>query len=122
MRTFGSIEVSLGRQQLRCQDSAAGCPPQSVVGKADKLHVVDMVGADTPHRNSHATLQISIQTGLGTVILLKHMEELLGGTGQSQLLRFALEAAHQLFGGFHIHFLLEVNKDRGKWMWKPPKS
>ena len=79
-------DVALFAQQLGQQDSAAGGAAEGVVAQADELIVVLGVGPQTADGHGHAVFQIPVQTGLGTVGLLKIVEELLGSRGQFQLL------------------------------------
>lgn len=65
----------------------AGGTSEGVVGQADKFIVVLSILPQTPQRDRHAFLKITMQTGLGHVILLKIVEELLGRAGKRQLLR-----------------------------------
>ena len=79
-------QIPLGAQQLGQQDRAAGSAAQGVVAQTHELIVVLGVGPQAAQGDSHAALQLPVQLGLGTVGLLKVVEELLGGGGRGQLL------------------------------------
>ena len=75
------IHKSVGAEQLGQQDGAAGGTAQGVVGQTHKLIIVLAVLAQTTQGYGHTTLQVAVQLGLGHIILLKILEELLGGGG-----------------------------------------
>ena len=92
------VDIPLGAQQLGQQDPAAGGAPEGVVAQAHEFVVVLAVGAEAAGGDGHSPLQVPVQPYLGTVGLLKVVDELLGGGGQLQLLGPALEAPPRLTG------------------------
>src|SRR5699024_4209434 len=109
----GSVQIALGCQQLGQQDAAAGRTPQGVVAHAGKLVVKEGVLPQAADADGHAVLGVAVQLGLGAVVLLKIVEELLGRAGQLQLLGGAAELLPRredlLFGGL----LFKADKDGG---------
>ena len=47
-----------------------------------KFNAVLFIRTQTADRNSHSIFQITIQTGLGPVVLFKVVQKLLGGAGK----------------------------------------
>ena len=62
------------------------------MGKTDELIIVHRVLAESADRYAHTAVDVAVKLGLGTVILLKTGDKLLGSGGKTQLLGLALKA------------------------------
>ena len=85
------LDPAFGAEKLCQEHGAAGGAPQGVVAEADELIVVLGVRPQAADGHRHAVFQHPVQTGLGTVVLLKVVEELLGSGGEVQLLGLPAE-------------------------------
>ena len=108
-----SVKIALGCQQLSQQHCAAGSAAQGVVAHAGELVIKQGVLTQTTDADGHAVLGVAVQLGLGTVVLLEVVEELLGCAGQVQFLCGAAELGPSLEDFFLAGLLIKAHEDSG---------
>ena len=64
--------------------------------ETDELVVVEAILAKASCGDTHTAVDVAVEASLGTVILLKIGDELLGGRGQTESLGLTLEAFPRL--------------------------
>ena len=78
-----SVKISLSVKKLCDEHSSACRATKRVVGKSYELIVVDLILAESADSNAHAAVNITVELCLGTIILLKVGDELLGRVRES---------------------------------------
>ena len=105
--------IALCCEQFRAQYAAACGAADRVVGKSDKFPVKQGIFSETSDGDAHALLIVYIQSYLGTVILLKVLDELLRRAGKVLLLGHAAEGAERIDQLLLCGILAEIDRCTG---------